>query len=126
MESFKEKPLLYYVSYRRMPRHFGGLPVNHFLFKDVKTGEEVTLGACFYNEELSNRIGWHYYQNIEDAVIDFDILWKLVGEKIKVVDGTFEEAQQEYQRMVSERISPEEINTGMMKFYGVKSITRKL
>ena len=119
----KEKQLLYYDRYQRMPRHFKGAPIHHFGFKDVKTGDEVTLGACWYNEEVSKALGGHYYEEITEAVKDFDILWKLSDERISVVAETFEEVQLEYQRMLQEGVSPQDINSAMMEYYQSKSKT---
>lgn len=121
----QERQLLYYDRYQRMPRHWNGSPIHHFSCKNVKTGEDVTLGACYYNEEVSNALGGHYYEEITDAAADFDILWKLSDERISVVAETFEEVQVEYLRMLQEGVLPQDINSAMMNFYQVKSRTKR-
>ena len=73
-----------------MPRHYNGAPIFHFICKDVKTGEDVTLGACYFAEEVSKTIGGHYYEDIVEATNDFDILWSLSDERISPVADTFD------------------------------------
>lgn len=58
------KQLLYYDHFTKMPKHFCGEPIYQFYFKDVKTLEDVILGECSCNEEVSNILGGHYYQDI--------------------------------------------------------------
>ena len=49
MEQNKERKLLYYDCFKRMLKHYNGVPIFHFMFKDVKTGRDVILGSCdFY------------------------------------------------------------------------------
>jgi hypothetical protein len=124
MEKTLEKDLLYYDRCKMMPRHYNGSPIEHFLFKNVRTGEYVTLGACFYNEQVSNILGGHYYGKITAATEDFDILWKLSENGISVIAETFEETQAEYQRMVQEGVTPKEINSAMMALYQAKARTK--
>lgn len=119
-----ERQLLYYSHYQRMPRHWNGSPIYHFSCIDVKTGASVTLGACYYNEGVSNVLGGHYYEEIIDATADFDILWKLSDERISSVPETFEEIHTEYQRMLSDGIAPQDINSVMINFYQEKSKTK--
>ena len=40
MEQSTERKLLYYDRFQRMPRHYNGAPIFHFMCKDVKTGED--------------------------------------------------------------------------------------
>ncbi len=120
MEQFTEKKLLYYDYFQKMPRYYNGAPIFHFMCKNVKTGEDVTLGACYFAEELSKTIGGNYYSDIVDATNDFDILWNLSDEKISPVADTFDEVQKEYQRMINEGVSPEEINSDMIALFQQK------
>ncbi len=109
-----------------MPRQYNGEPIFHFMCKDVKTGEDVVLGACFFNQKVSEVLGRHYYHKITDAVDDFDILWSLSDERISPVADTFEEIQAEYQRMLSENVSKEEINSAMMMLFQNRSKSKSL
>lgn len=120
MEQSTERKLLYYDRFQRMPRHYNGAPIFHFMCKDVKTGEDVTLGACYFAEEVSKTIGGHYYEDIVEATNDFDILWSLSDERISPVADTFDEVQAEYQRMINEGVSPEEINSSMITLFQQK------
>ena len=120
MEQSTERKLLYYDRFQRMPRHYNGAPIFHFMCKDVKTGEAVTLGACYFAEEVSKTIGGHYYEDIVEATNDFDILWSLSDERISPVADTFDEVQTEYQRMINEGVSPEEINSAMITLFQQK------
>ena len=120
MEQSTERKLLYYDRFQRMPRHYNGAPIFHFMCKDVKTGEDVTLGVCYFAEEVSKTIGGHYYEDIAEAINDFDILWSLSDERISPVADTFDEVQTEYQRMISEGVSPEEINSAMITLFQQK------
>lgn len=120
MEQSTERKLLYYDRFQRMPRHYNGAPIFHFICKDVKTGEDVTLGACYFAEEVSKTIGGHYYEDIVEATNDFDILWSLSDERISPVADTFDEVQAEYQRMINEGVSPEEINSAMITLFQQK------
>lgn len=120
MEQSTERKLLYYDRFQRMPRHYNGAPIFHFMCKDVKTGEDVTLGACYFAEEVSKTIGGHYYEDIVEATNDFDILWSLSDERISPVADTFDEVQAEYQRMINEGVSPEEINSAMITLFQQK------
>ena len=120
MEQSTERKLLYYDRFQRMPRHYNGAPIFHFICKDVKTGEDVTLGACYFAEEVSKTIGGHYYEDIVEATNDFDILWSLSDERISPVADTFDEVQAEYQRMINEGVSPEEINSSMITLFQQK------
>ena len=120
MEQSTERKLLYYDRFQRMPRHYNGAPIFHFMCKDVKTGEDVTLGACYFAEEVSKTIGGHYYEDIAEATNDFDILWSLSDERISPVADTFDEVQAEYQRMINEGVSPEEINSSMITLFQQK------
>ena len=120
MEQSTERKLLYYDRFQRMPRHYNGAPIFHFMCKDVKTGEDVTLGACYFAEEVSKTIGGHYYEDIVEATNDFDILWSLSDERISTVADTFDEVQAEYQRMINEGVSPEEINSAMITLFQQK------
>ena len=120
MEQSTERKLLYYDRFQRMPRHYNGAPIFHFICKDVKTGEDVTLGACYFAEEVSKTIGGHYYEDIVEATNDFDILWSLSDERISPVADTFDEVQAEYQRMINEGVSVEEINSAMITLFQQK------
>ena len=120
MEQSTERKLLYYDRFQRMPRHYNGAPIFHFMCKDVKTGEDVTLGACYFAEEVSKTIGGHYYEDIVEATNDFDILWSLSDERISPVADTFDEVQAQYQRMINEGVSPEEINSSMITLFQQK------
>ena len=120
MEQSTERKLLYYDRFKRMPRHYNGAPIFHFMCKDVKTGEDVTLGACYFAEEVSKTIGGHYYEDVVEATNDFDILWSLSDERISPVADTFDEVQAEYQRMINEGVSPEEINSAMITLFQQK------
>ena len=120
MEQSTERKLLYYDRFQRIPRHYNGAPIFHFMCKDVKTGEDVTLGACYFAEEVSKTIGGHYYEDIVEATNDFDILWSLSDERISPVADTFDEVQAEYQRMINEGVSPEEINSAMITLFQQK------
>ena len=120
MEQSIERKLLYYDRFQRIPRHYNGAPIFHFMCKDVKTGEDVTLGACYFAEEVSKTIGGHYYEDIVEATNDFDILWSLSDERISPVADTFDEVQAEYQRMINEGVSPEEINSAMITLFQQK------
>ena len=120
MEQSTERKLLYYDRFQRMPRHYNGAPIFYFMCKDVKTGEDVTLGACYFAEEVSKTIGGHYYEDIVEATNDFDILWSLSDERISPVADTFDEVQTEYQRMINEGVSPEEINSSMITLFQQK------
>ncbi len=124
IEKKKKRTLLYYDRFKRTAKHWNGSPITLFEFYDVKTGEKVILGDCFYSDEVEERLGYKFYFNITDAQKEHDILWNLSDGRISVVAETFEEVQNEYQRMLNEGISPSEINKSMMDFYSNK--TRKL
>ena len=125
MEQTSERKLLYYDRFQRMPRHYNGEPIYHFMCKDVKTGEEFTLGSCYFANEVSSVLGGHYYADITEATRDFDILWDLSDEGISPVADTFEEVQAEYQRMLSEGVTSEEINSAMMNLFQKKNRSKK-
>lgn len=125
MKQTTERKLLYYDHFQRMPRHYDGAPIFHFMCKDVKTGEDITLGTCYFNEEVSNVLGGHYYQEITDAIKDYDIIWNLSYNRISPVADTFEDVQTEYQRMLNEGVSKEEINIAMITQFQIKSKTKK-
>lgn len=126
MEQIVERKLLYYDRFQRMPRHYNGEPIFHFMCKDVKTGEDITLGACYFSQAVSEALGGHYYSEITEAENDFDILWNLSDERISTVADTFEEVQAEYQRMLSEGVSQEEINSAMITLFQSKSKSKSL
>lgn len=126
MEEVTERKLLYYDRFQKMPRNYEGVPIFHFMCKDVKTGEDVILGTCFFSQEVSELLGEHYYREITDAVNDFDILWNLSNEGISPVAATFEEVQAEYQRMLSEGVSQEEINSAIIMSFQKKSKSKCL
>lgn len=126
MEQVVERKLLYYDRFQRMPRHYNGEPIFHFIFKDVKTSEDITLGACYFSQEISEALGGQYYSEITDAENDFDILWSLSDERISPVADTFEEVQVEYQRMLSEGVSQEKINSAMITLFQSKSKSKSL
>lgn len=117
----KNKQLLYYDSYQKMQKHYRGAPIYHFSFKDIRTGDKVTLGACYYSNEIANCLGEHYYEDITDAENDFDILWNLSDEKISGIKETFEEVQLEFQRMLKKGVYKEDINSTMLKYYKPKA-----
>lgn len=121
-----ERKLLYYDRFQRMPRHYDGAPIFHFLFKDVKTGEDVTIGSCFFAEEASNFLGGVYYDDIIEAEKDYDILWNLSDDRIRPAAETFEEVQAEYQKMLKNGISEKEVNSEMIKYYKEKRVSRIL
>ena len=73
-----------------------------------------------FAEEVSKTIGGHYYEDIVEATNDFDILWSLSDERISPVADTFDEVQAEYQRMINEGVSPEEINSAMITLFQQK------
>lgn len=124
MEQTTERKLLYYDRFQRIPRYYNGAPIFHFMCKDVKTGEVVTLGACNFPKEVSKVLGGCYYGDIAEATNDFDILWSLSDERISPVADTFEEVQVEYQRMINEGITPEEINSAMITLFQEKRKTK--
>lgn len=126
MEQILERKLLYYDRFQRMPRHYNGKPIFHFMCKDVKTGEDITLGTCYFSQAVSETLGGHYYSEITEAENDFDILWSLSDERISPVADTFEEVQAEYQRMLSEGVSQEEINSAMITLFQSKSKSKSL
>lgn len=121
-----ERKLLYYDRFQRMPRHYDGAPIFHFLFKDVKTGEDVTIGSCFFAEEASDILGGVYYEDIVEAEKDYDILWNLSDDRIRPVVETFEEVENEYQRMLKDGVSEKEVNSEMIKFFEEKRVSRIL
>lgn len=112
-----ERRLLYYERFKQMPKHYEGYPIYHFLCKDVKTGEDIALGLCYFAEEVANTVGGYYYRDIIDATEDFDILWNVTMEKISPVADTFDEVKVEYERMLSEGVSTEEINSAMIELF---------
>lgn len=126
MEQTTERKLLYYDRFQKMPRHYNGAPLFCFMFKDVKTGEDIILRSCIFSQEVSAILGGHYYSEITNAVNDFDILWSLSDEKISPVTDNFEEVQTEYQRMLSEGVSQEEINPSMMILFQSKTESKGL
>ena len=69
--------------------------------------------------ELDTEIPAHY-EDIVEATNDFDILWSLSDERISPVADTFDEVQTEYQRMINEGVSPEEINSSMITLFQQK------
>ena len=125
MEKVPERKLLYYDRFQRMPKHYNGAPIFHFMCKDVKTGEDFTLGSCYFADEVSSVVGGHYYVDITEAIRDFDILWNLSDERISPVADTFDEVQAEYQRMLSEGVTSEEINSEMMTLFKEKNHSMK-
>lgn len=125
MDQKAERKLLYYDRFQRMPRHCNGEPIFHFMCKDVKTGVDFILGSCFFADEASSVLGGHYYSDITEATHDFDILWNLSDERISPVADTFEEVQAEYQRMLSEGVTLEEINVAMMTLFHEKKQSKK-
>lgn len=120
MKQTTERKLLYYYCFERMPRSYNGTPIFHFMFKDVKNGEDITLGACYFAEEVSKVLGGHYYDDIAEATNNYDILWSLSDERISPVADTFDEVQIEYQRMINEGVTPEEINSAMITLFQQK------
>lgn len=120
MNQTTEKKLLYYDRWEVAPRFYNGATIIHFIFKDVKTGKDVTLGSCYFAEEVSKVLGGHYYDDILKATNDFDILWSLSDEVIRPVADTFDEIQVEYQRMINEGVAPEEINSAMITLFQQK------
>ena len=120
MEQSVERKLLYYDHFQRMPRNYNGAPIFHFMCKDVKTGEDVILGACCFAEEVSEAVGGYYYEDIVEATNDFDILWNLSNERIRPIADTFNEVQAEYQRLINDGVSPEEINSAMITLFQQK------
>ncbi len=124
MNQVIERKLLYYDHFKRMPRHYNGEPIFHFIFKDVKTGEDTILGACYFNQEVSEILGGYYYNEITEAENDFDILWNVSNERISPIDDAFEDVQAEYQRMLNEGVSQEEINSAIMTLFQNKSKSR--
>ena len=79
----------------------------------------------FFADEASSVLGGHYYLDITEATHDFDILWNLSDERISPVADTFEEVQAEYQRMLSEGVTLEEINVAMMTLFHEKKQSKK-
>ncbi len=126
MGQIEERKLLYYDCFQRIAKHFYGEPIYHFTCRDVKTGEEVILGTCLYASELEQTVGGHYYANITEATSDFDMLWDLSDSGISPVADTFEEVQEEYQRMLSQGVSQEEINSAMITSFKKKNHIRNL
>lgn len=120
-----EKKLLYYDRYQNTPKHFNGAPIVIFSFIDVKTGETIQLGECFYHQEVSELLGGKFYMEINEAVNDFDIIWKLKTQGVSPAAETFEEVQNEYLRMLNEGANPKEINQAMIKFYQDKALSLK-
>ncbi len=116
----EERTLLYYDHFERMPRTYEGAPIDHFICQNVRTGETVTLGSCYYNEEVSEILGGKYYERIEEAEKDYDILWYLSEEKISPVADSFEEVYEEYLRLLCEGAPEEEINSAMMQLHEVE------
>ena len=126
MEQTTERKLLYYDYFQRMPRHYDGAPIFHFMCKDVKTGEDVILGSCIFSQEVSKFFDGYYYSEIKEATRDFDILWNLSDERISPVADNFEEVQAEYQRLLSEDVSPEEINSIMIELFQNKNKSKRV
>ena len=123
-EIFIERQLLYYDSYVKTNAEFYGCPIAHFNFKNVKTGENVILGSCFFHKEISKIFPILYYRSILDAKNDFDIIWKISDNTINPVSNTLEELQSEYRRMLIEGVSPIEINGVMVEQYSKKQKNR--
>jgi len=121
-----ERKLLYYDRVRKMPKHWDGSPIHQFRFIDVKSGEEVILGQCFENRRVSFALSEYYYSDILDASQHYDLLWKVLPDRITYVTETFEEVQGEYKRLVHDGISPDKINEIMMGHFNVqeKSYTK--
>ena len=109
-----------------MDKHYGGAPIVHFIYKDVKTGQNVTLGSCFFAEGASRALGGRYYNSILDATNDFDILWNVSDDIISPIDNSFDEVQSEYIRLLDEGVSSQEVNSAVIKLYSGKKQYKKV
>ena len=121
MEHIKEKKLLYYDHYQIMPKHYNGNSIIHFNFIDVKTGKNFVLGQSYAASEMSNILDGYYYEDITKATDDFDILWSLSDTKISPITATFEKVQAEYQKILNEGITKEEVNFKMLTLFQEKN-----
>ena len=126
MEQANNRRLLYYDHFKREEKHYGGAPIVHFMYRDVRTGQYVTLGSCFFAEGASEALRGRYYNSILDATNDFDILWNVSDDVISPIDNSFEDVQSEYRRMVDEGVSPLEINSELIKLYSENKQYKKV
>jgi len=115
MEQAVERKLLYYQGSVQLPMNWYGEPIYKSMYKDVKTGENIILNSCSLSQDISKTFGEHYYSAITDAAEDFDVLWISSEDELRPIEDHFIHVQAVYQKMLSEGVSPQEINEVMIK-----------
>lgn len=117
-----EKRLLYYERYVETKFRLNDtvrINVAHFVCKDVKNGETVTLGLTLYPEVVSKflAIAERYYDDIDKISNNYDILWDLTEEEISPILYSFEEVQAEYQKLINDGVKRDEINSAIITLF---------
>ena len=69
------KELLSYDSYSIKHVHYNGIPIVEFIFINVRDNSRVKIIQGYETVTLED--GTHIYEDIREALNDFDILWKI-------------------------------------------------
>lgn len=111
------KKLIYYISRKRTVRYLANVPLHEYVFRDVKTGNLISLEEGINPEEVINVHDRKCYGHITEACEDYDILWRFAEDKIKPVDVPFELVQEEYLKYLSSGEPIQDINEYMVNTY---------
>ena len=123
------KELLSYESYSVKNRHFNGIPIVEFTFKNVRDESKVRLFQGTETVRLDD--GTYIYENILEATNDFDILWRIEtnehgNEILKPPADSYHFVESEFYRLLSDGVNDSEINEAMMNSFKVDKFIKVL
>ena len=123
------KELLSYDSYSIKHVHYNGIPIVEFIFINVRDNSRVKLIQGYETVTLED--GTHIYEDIREALNDFDILWKIEtnergAEILKPPVDHYYFVESEYKRLVNQGVNDSEINEAMMNSFKVDKFIKVL
>ena len=124
-----EKELLSYEGYSVKNRHFNGIPIVEFTFKNVRDESKVRLFQGTETVRLDD--GTIIYESILDASNDYDILWKIEKNErgmdiLKPPADSYHFVESEFYRLLNDGIDDSEINEAMMNSFKVDKFIKVL
>lgn len=123
------KELLSYESYSVKNRHFNGIPIVEFIFKNVRDESKVRLFQGTETVRLDD--GTYVYESILEATNDFDILWRIETnengiEILKPPADSYHFVESEFYRLLNDGVDDSEINEAMMNSFKVDKFIKVL
>lgn len=79
--------ILYLLNTTKLDKLYKGEPVYIYNFIDLETFEKVSVGQCYFYNEMQKVYGIEFYENILDLRREYRIIWDTKYNAIKPVNN---------------------------------------